>query len=212
MEYVFAHSKRKNQKVGEGQGMLRKTNPYNLSDKLISSSPRTHNLICHTSKDWLPQVLSNDSFDHSWTWLFFICINNHPTSVLYLHIRCNLGIWYWYEYWYGRTYQLGMIWGNTSWVWSEAIPASYQYQSGMAPEVIPSTYLPYNTINIRFIPFVYQAKISLGPSSFLGAKYLVTKKNPVWFIQKFLVKKLHQSHQIWGFVFWNCHILGNRFQ
>ncbi len=120
-------------KVGDGQGMLRKTRPYNLSDKLIRSSPQTHNLICHTSKDRLPQVLSNDSFNHSWTGLFFICINNHPSSVLYLHIRCSLGIWYWYEYWYGRTYQPGMIWGNTTF-----IPVSIWYGTWGNTKYIPT--------------------------------------------------------------------------
>jgi hypothetical protein len=72
--------------------------------------------------------------------------------VLYQYIGCNLGIWYWYEYWYKRRNQSGMTWSNTS-----LIPVVVWYETWDAPGL----YLPQNHVHTA----IHQAKISLGPNT-----------------------------------------------
>jgi hypothetical protein len=102
-------------------------------------------------KIWLPSSIK-DTYKRMCT---FCWKDNHQlkyVQVLYQYIGCNLGIWYWYEYWYKRRNQSGMTWSNTS-----LIPVVVWYETWD----VPGLYLPQNHVHT----VIHQAKISLGPNT-----------------------------------------------
>ncbi len=81
---------------------------------------------------------------------FVTCI-----AVLCWYIWCNLGIWYWYQYEYRRTYQSGR--GVVL-----IHKVHYGYMVLISIQILKNILVKYLTyISIRFIPTIYQEKIRL---------------------------------------------------